>query len=507
MREVLNERLKWLDDYDRTNQALQKVINPDPSPETQRNEAKAELLRLQEIFNQTAVSADPLLPPVFRNSRAIDVNALASEMRNALEAERNDLKQWEGKLETLRMEIAKSESSRNTRRTERDKLFQRVATLKAKSAEFEERVAAALTSEGMQLAHEKLVNFQWESRVESLRLRLIEAELALERRIAGVRELSLQICQTQAQISEKRRNRMEERYKAIVERQEQDLSRAAASEETKARHADDPLVGLKARRTAELLSLEAQVIKSEQVLATTPSPSLHEERERADRAEADFAEIKQLLDDGDVSRLDAVRLNNDFRRIALERERLLRDEKTAVEAHLQFYEEALTNTEIELLSDSSSDRFDRDLLRDRLPQSKWLEGEGILGELEAETSRPLGATPRHLAEALRPRFTNPSTGRSAVGNSRRGIWLHPNSYLLGSRPRTARRVALGQGGREIPQLIRGGIRLAQETANLKLWGQPSGEFLAMSAAIALLPFGLVRLRRAIRRLLESELGR
>ena len=46
---------------------------------------------------------------------------------------------------------------------------------------------------------------------------------------------------------------------------------------------------------------------------------------------ADFAEIKQLLDDGNVSRLDALRLNNDFRRIGPERGRLLRNELATVE--------------------------------------------------------------------------------------------------------------------------------------------------------------------------------
>ncbi len=70
------------------------------------------------------------------------------------------------------------------------------------------------------------------------------------------------------------------------------MSRAAASEETKARRADDPLVRFKARRTAEILSLEAQVLRGEQALATTSSPSLHEQRDLADRAESDFADQK-----------------------------------------------------------------------------------------------------------------------------------------------------------------------------------------------------------------------
>lgn len=507
MRELLSERLRWLDEYERTTQALQQALSPEPSPEKQRTEAEAELLRLQETLNQTTVSVDSLLPPVFRNPQANDVNAVGFEMRSALEAERNDLKQWEAKLESLQIEIVKEENLRNTRRTERDKLFQRVATLKAKSPEFKERVTSILTSEARQLAQEKLVNFEWESRLESLQLRLKEAQLTLDRKIARVRDLNLQICQVQVQIMEKRRNRMEARYKAIVERQEQELSRAAASEETKARHADDPLEGFKAQRTAEILSLEALVVKSEQALATTPSPSLREQRELADRADADFAEIKQLLDDGDVSRLDALRLNNDFRRIAIERERLLRYEKTAAEAHLQFYEEALTNTEIELLSDSTSDRFDHDLFRDRLPQGRWAEGEAMYAELEAK-HRALLERRRDILQKLCDRASQTHQQvirRLAIldeeyGFIRTHIFWVRDQEPLGSW-------AISQGVREIQQLARGGLRLAQETAKPKLWARPSGEFLAMSAAVLVLPFGLIRLRRAIRCLLASEPSR
>jgi len=400
------------------------------------------------------------------------------------------------------METAKAENSRSAQQSERDKIFQRVATLKAKSSEFEGRVTTAVTAEARQLSQEKLVNFEWESRVESLRLRLIEAQIALERKMAGVRDLNLQICQAQAQIAEKRRNRMEAMYKAVVERQEQDLRQAAASEETKAGRALDPLVRFKARRTAEILSLEAQVVRSEQALATTPSPSPHEQRDLADRAETDFAQIKQLLDDGDVSRLDAVRLNNDFRRIALERERLLRNEMSAVEAQLQYYEEALTNTEIELLSDSPNDRLEHDMLRERLPQSSWPEGEAILGQIERK-HRDLLARRRDVMEKLCDRASQTHqqvVRRLAILDEEYGFIRTHIFWVRDQEPLGL--WALVQGAREIQALIKGCFRLAEETVNRKLWAQPSGEFLAMSAAVLVLPLGLIRLRRAVRLLLE-----
>ena len=50
----------------------------------------------------------------------------------------------------------------------------------------------AQTAGARQLAHERLINFEWEVRVESLRLRVIEAQIALEAKLAEVRELTVQ---------------------------------------------------------------------------------------------------------------------------------------------------------------------------------------------------------------------------------------------------------------------------------------------------------------------------
>ncbi len=97
--------------------------------------------------------------------------------------------------------------------------------------------------------------------------------------------------------------------------EERNLAAAKVNEENKARLATDPLEIFRARRTAELLALEALVVKSEQALVISPRPSYEEQKTLADRADFDFANIKELLEDGNVSRLDAIRLNNEFRRI------------------------------------------------------------------------------------------------------------------------------------------------------------------------------------------------
>ena len=62
------------------------------------------------------------------------------------------------------------------------------------------------------LAHERLINFEWQLRVESLRLRVIEAQLALEARLSEVRELRADVYRTHVQIATKTLEPMQARF-------------------------------------------------------------------------------------------------------------------------------------------------------------------------------------------------------------------------------------------------------------------------------------------------------
>ena len=118
---------------------------------------------------------------------------------------------------------------------------------------------------------------------------------------------------------------MQERYRVVAEDQERDLTQAAANEENKARLSDDAVERFRARRTAELLASSHWWSKASRCWLISPSPSYDEQKTLADHADIDFASIKELLEDGKVSRLDAIRLNNEFRRIGPERDRLLKN--------------------------------------------------------------------------------------------------------------------------------------------------------------------------------------
>jgi hypothetical protein len=116
-----------------------------------------------------------------------------------------------------------------------------------------------------------MINFEWELRVESLRLRVLEAQIALELKLADVREVRADVCRAHIQIVSKTLEPMQAQYKVVSEDQERALAQAKADEDQKAVSAHDPLEQFRARRTAELLALEALVVRSEQTLVVTPT--------------------------------------------------------------------------------------------------------------------------------------------------------------------------------------------------------------------------------------------
>ena len=67
---LLQDRLRWLNEYEAASLALQKATHPEPSPEQQAAEAKAELLRLQSILSRPPQAPETLLPPLFRDRRS-----------------------------------------------------------------------------------------------------------------------------------------------------------------------------------------------------------------------------------------------------------------------------------------------------------------------------------------------------------------------------------------------------------------------------------------------------
>jgi potassium efflux system protein len=505
IRDLLRDRLIRIEEFDRLSAALQRASHPEPSPEQQAAQAKTELARVQPMATQAAKAPETLLPAPFRVSGKRITREMTAEMKDLLDATTKEWNEWKVKIETLRNLVANWEGLQKARRTERDKLFQQVASLKAKTKEYEAAVGNAQTSSARQLAAERLVNLEWDARVESLRLQVIEAQIGLEVKLADVRELDLQVHRAHLRVAESTLEQMRARYRMAVEDEDRDLKRAAANEETKAQRSQDPLERFRAHHSAELLVMEAQVLKCEQALATSPSPSPEEQRDLADHAQKDFEQIKGLLDDGRVSRLDAIRLNNDFRRIGPERDRLLRNEMATVEAQLQFYEDALTDVELQLIQDSLHNRFEEHMLRERVPAARRAEGESLVSELERK-HRALLVRRRKALEKLSDRAaqTLQQVGRRLGILDEEYGFIRTHIFWVRDRDPIGL-ASVVQGAREFSYVLNGLLRLAEETVTSNMWGRPSAEFLLTAFAVLALPILLVRLRRGIRSLIQRDL--
>src|SRR5262249_46912539 len=122
-------------------------------------------------------------PPTFRASGAGGKPPVNAEMKEAIEAATGECKEWKAKLEALRAEVTNWESQQNARRSERDKLFRAVVAMKAQAPEKAEPAGAA----SLRLARERQVNALWKSRVAARRLQAVEAQIALEAKLAAVR--------------------------------------------------------------------------------------------------------------------------------------------------------------------------------------------------------------------------------------------------------------------------------------------------------------------------------
>ena len=110
-----------------------------------------------------------------RYLNVFDLSDLGDERR--LGGNHEGVERMELKIGSLRSLIANWDSLQKARRTERDKLFQRVATLKAKTKEFEVAVADARSAQRVSSRRNDWSTTSAKRGVESLRLQVLEAQI------------------------------------------------------------------------------------------------------------------------------------------------------------------------------------------------------------------------------------------------------------------------------------------------------------------------------------------
>jgi len=507
LREVLEERVTLLNALDGEVKKRQAAENPKPSPEKEMAEGKAELERIKVILDQSAKDPDVLVPPLFRTpsgpgADAAQVSEAAqAEMKEAIDAAQADSKDKAAKLEQFRTDQTKKPAtSLAALRAARDKTFQRVAAMKAKNTERAATSVEGKTPEARTLALEKLVNAGWETRVESERLRAQEAHIALETRRAELPALNAQVLEANALLAQKTLDRMKLRYRTLATRQEADLQKKAVAEQTRAVKSDDPLERYRAKRTAELLELEVRVQKGKNALTTNPSPSYEEQSALADRALNEFNEVKKLLDDGKVSHLDVLRLNNDFRRLGMERAKIVRNELAITANRLTLAENTLGTVELELIYDARDDQYELNNLLERLPKSLHPKAQAMFDEFERRHAALLIQRRDNLQKlAVRAEETHEQVlRRLSILDEHFGFIRTKLFWIRDEEP--VGKATLTEVRQELTQLGRATLRVGGEAIDGAQWGRVSPEFLAASFGLVILPWPLYRLRRLLGRL-------
>ncbi len=508
IRELLDARSRLLAEWTKLGKERNAVEHPERSPERDASESKADAEKTRALLEQSARSADALLPEVFLSgpsTAAKPSEFRLAEMKEAIDAARVDLRDRTAELETL-----KADGTRNLAaelaavRGERDKVHQGLAALIARRGEREAEQVAAASPEAREMARERLANLEWECRVEAERLALMEARINLAARRLDVGAFQIQARAAHVQLAKRLLDRMEVRYAALAESQRVELRRAVAKEETRAASSGDVLERYRAKHSAAMLELESQVVAYEKANATSPGLSIQELTTLADAAVRNFEELKKLFGDGEVSPLDVLRLKNEYRRIVPERAQVVRTDLAASNAEQAVYQSALNDAEIDLVNDARDDRFDREALLEQVPESRRAEANALLDELETRHKALLNRR-RNVLQKLAVRAEEAHTlvvHRLATLDEQ---YAFIRTHIFWVRDADPVGVSTFAHARDDAfRAARGVVKLALHRDNGRHWGHPSPLFYLIVAALALLPWPLHMARKALDRLRTAD---
>jgi potassium efflux system protein len=500
---VLEERCTRLDEWSKVVKERQDLENPVPSPDKEAEVWKSELGRVKSLLEKCVKTPELLLPASLRESGTSKPNktpeAVQAEIKEAIESAQAEVKDWSTKLEQMNADPHLQDGTVLAPiRTARDKVYKRLTILKTKNPEKESGTAEAKTPEARELAKETATNLEWETKVETERLRTEEARLALETRRVENAPIHKQMLEAHLQLAQASLDRLKRRYQELAASREKELHAKAVHEEALAKRANDPLERYRAKRAAELLDEQAREEASKNMLATDPPPSRDEQRKLADDAFKDFTEVKHLLDDGQVSHLDALRLTNDFRRIGPERNKIIATELAASAARLTMAENALSSVELELTYDGRNDRYELDGLLERLPRSRYTEAISLYESLEKEHFRILNERRAALVKlAARAQETHDQVlRRLQILDDHYGFTRTHIFWVRDEEPISS--VTALQTRRELIQLGRATLQTASELRDRASWGRVSVEFLVSALGLVVLPWPLYRVRRVFR---------
>ncbi|AMV40621.1 hypothetical protein [Planctomyces sp. SH-PL62] len=499
--EVLEDRRRRLDEYAKLAKELAELTAPENAPERRLADAKAELADLQARLAQPV---DSLLPAAFAHSGAVD-QAGRDQMKEAIEGLKKDVKDDQDKLESGAADPEKeAKIPLAALRADRDRISQALAALKAREAARADAPPAKSAAE-RKLFDERGVNLRVETAVETVRSQVVERRLAQTAKLAEVAGVDRRRWIARVQLGRKVLEPMQARFRQLAEADERDLQRKASAEQAKADRSIDPIERYRAERLSELLDLEAAAIKAEQAATASVPPTLEEMRSQANIAEANFARIKGLIEEGRLNRIDVLSINADYRRLDPERRRVRRDERDVVEKRLRDYANMLTTVELSQIEDRLLDQIDLDDLLDKLPPGRRPQAVALWKELEERHSTILTRHREALAALVRSEteILDQVDRRLAILDDESSFIRTHMFWVRDQDPISLTTVGMAAG--ELRRLTRVSLGLTRQALQPSGWKPSSPEFLAASAVIVVLPLGVIRVRRTLKHRLAQAL--
>ncbi|WP_337176681.1 hypothetical protein [Paludisphaera sp.] len=501
--EILEARLRKLDDHDKLAADLAEAARPEADPARKIAEAKAEIADVESRLTQPI---EALTPPLFRGDGPVDP-ASRDQMKEVIAAARKDVADYQEKIAAAPADPEKeARAAIAALKAERDKVSQNLESIKARAEALASAPEPEAPAERRQAA-ERAVDVRVDVAVEALRLQVAERKLARAAKSAEAAAVDRTRWVVRDRLARRMLEPMEARFRKIAEAQEHDLQRQARTELAKADRELEPIARYRAERQAELLDLEAAVVKTEQVATVSVEPSLEEMKKQATVASSKFARIRQLVEGEEKrpGRIDVLHINADYKRLQPERRRIEREERAVVSKRLADHVNMLASVELSQIEDGLLDQIDLDDLLDRLPPDRHAEATAAWREMEDKHTGLLRRRRDALEQLVRrEQATLDEIDRRLEILEEATSFIRTHLFWVRDQdPIGGVTVSLAAG--EARRLARVAAGLAHGTATTTGWKSAKPEFLAAAAAVALLPLGILRVRLALKRKLAEML--
>lgn len=505
LREIFKARLDLLARLESTARSLGAVEHPETTPEAEAEALKLAADRARAALSLAAHNPAGLLPDVFHAPATRASEVVLAEMKEAIAAAQEVVDDRTKGVDRLAAPESRSTASALTAtKAQRDEIRGAIAALAPRAREQEAALGSAASAEDREVLRERLVNLRWEARLESLRLKEVEARIRLETRRSGLAELCAEARKVELDLARRRLDLMQRAFRQRNEQALSALKKASASEGARAEQSSDPLDRFRARRNKELLDQEALLHEKEEEKAATPTIALADQEEKANKTAEDFDRLKKLVTGGRSAGLVAQRLNNSFRRLDAERATIIRTELAPISLQLGRYENELTAVELDQINDSRGDQAMRDELQTRLPASRRAEALAFFEESEHKQHEILEKRRRVLTDlADRADRTRQQVLRRLKILDDQHHFVMTHLFWVRDSPPLGP-ATFGQARAEASDLVGTLLRIASEPWTWSRWQRMSPDFLWAALGLVTLPYTLYRARKALRELLERH---